>query len=101
MVNKVKVWCAIWSDACPQFYFWALVLQLELTVMVYMRAIPEADFPLYTESVSKIVPWFFALDKTHYFHIQDGCPSTYETWCPWNSTIPMSICCIFEGELCC
>ncbi|KAG0708495.1 hypothetical protein GWK47_023998 [Chionoecetes opilio] len=44
--------------------------------MVYVRAIREADFLLYIEALSKIVPWFFALDHTHYsrwvpIHLRD------------------------------
>ncbi|KAG0723068.1 hypothetical protein GWK47_043326 [Chionoecetes opilio] len=69
-------WCDASSDACPQFQFWYFILQLELAVMVYVRAIREADFLLYIEPLSKIVPWFFALDHTHYsrwvpIHLRD------------------------------
>ncbi|KAJ8027926.1 hypothetical protein HOLleu_30023 [Holothuria leucospilota] len=32
-------WCDARSDACPQFQFWYFILQLELAVMVYVRAI--------------------------------------------------------------
>ena len=44
--------------------------------MVYTRAIREADFRLYIEALSKIVPWFFALVHTHYsrwapIHLRD------------------------------
>ena len=44
--------------------------------MVYVRAIREANFPLYIEALSKIVPWFFSLDHMHYsrwvpIHLQD------------------------------
>ena len=34
--------------------------------MVYVRAIREANFLLYIKALSKIVPWFFSLDHTHY-----------------------------------
>ena len=69
-------WCDARSKACPQFQFWYLILQLELAVMVFVRAIREADFLLYTDALSKIVPWFFALDHTHYsrwvsIHLRD------------------------------
>lgn len=59
-------WCDSWSDACPQFQFWYLILQLELIVIVYVRSLREADFLLYIEALSKIFPWFFSLDHTHY-----------------------------------
>ena len=34
--------------------------------MIFVRAIRERNFELYIESLTKIVPWFFALDYTHY-----------------------------------
>jgi len=69
-------WCDARSDASPQFQFWHLVLQLELVVLIYVRSIREANFLLYIEALSKIIPWFFALDHTHYsrwvpIHIRD------------------------------
>ena len=39
---------------------------MQLDVLVYVRAIREADFQLYVDALTKIVPWFFALDHTHY-----------------------------------
>ena len=34
--------------------------------MIYVRSIREADFLLYINALTKIVPWFFALGHTHY-----------------------------------
>ena len=54
------------AASCPQFHFWSIILQLELEVMIYVRAIREANFLLYIDALTKIVPWFFALGHTHY-----------------------------------
>jgi len=35
-------------------------------VLMYVRAIREANFLLYIDALTKIVPWFFALGHTHY-----------------------------------
>lgn len=69
-------WCKARSEVCPQFQFRHTILQLELTVMIYLRAIREADFLLYIDALSRILPWFFALDHTHYsrwvpIHLRD------------------------------
>ena len=45
-------------------------------MLLYVRSIREGNFQLYLESLTKIVPWMFALDHTHYFrwlpvHIRD------------------------------
>ena len=63
---SLKVWCSSRAELYPQFKFWLLILQLELAVLVYVRAIREGDFKLYVEALTKIVPWFFSLDHTNY-----------------------------------
>ena len=37
-----------------------------MAVLIYIRAISEADFELYVDALTQIVPWFFALDQIHY-----------------------------------
>ena len=63
---SVEDWCTERASSCPQFHFWSIILQLELQVMIYVRSIREADFLLYIDALTKIVPWFFALGHTHY-----------------------------------
>ena len=43
-----------------------MILQVELAVMICVRLIREADFQLYMVALSKIVPFFFAVDCAHY-----------------------------------
>ena len=43
-----------------------MVLQLEVDVMIFVRAIREADLLLYIDALAKMVPWFFAFDHTNY-----------------------------------
>ncbi len=65
------------------------MLSLELTVLAFVRAIRTSDFDLYMETLSQLVPWFFALDHVHYarwipVHIRDmtnlrqQCPDIHE-----------------------
>ena len=42
-----------------------MVLQLEVDVMIFVRAIREADLLLYIDALAKMVPWFFAFDHTN------------------------------------
>ena len=35
-------------------------------MLVYVRVIREGEFTLYVDALTKIVPWFFALDHTNY-----------------------------------
>ena len=63
---SLEEWCTKKSASCPHFHFWYIILQLELMVMIYVRAIREGNFLLYTNALKKLVPWFFALNHTHY-----------------------------------
>ena len=60
----------------PHFQYWHITLHLELLVLIFVRSIREGNFPLYVESLTKFVPWLFALNHTNYarwlpVHIQD------------------------------
>ena len=63
---SLEDWTTEKTAACPHFQFWNIILQLELTVMLFVRLIREGNFQLYIEALTKIVPWFFALDHIHY-----------------------------------
>ena len=63
-------------EASPLFKYWHQILQLELLILVFIRSIRTADFPLYIEAITQLLPWFFALDHIHYarwlsVHVRD------------------------------
>lgn len=47
------------------FCFWDAALQVELLVLSFVRSLPEADFSLYVDSMTKLVLWCFSLDLGH------------------------------------
>ena len=60
----------------PQFKYWCLVLELELTVLMFVRSLRSSNFQLYDEVLVQLMPWFFALNRTNYsrwlfVHIRD------------------------------
>ncbi len=59
-------WCELQSQQNPQFDYWLKTLSLEIILLLYTRAIREGNFQLYIESLSKFIPWMFALNHTHY-----------------------------------
>ena len=71
-----EVWRSNRLQASTQFKYWDTVLQMELTVLSFVRSIRERNFSLYTETLQSLLPWFFALDQTHYarwltIHLRD------------------------------
>ena len=59
-------WCAQQVFAVPQFQFWYISLQLKLSLLVFIRSLCQANFRLYTDTLHKMLPWFFALNHTNY-----------------------------------
>ena len=63
-------------EKSPTFQYWDAVLEFEIQVLHFIKAHRTRDFSLYVESLEALVPWFFALDHTHYsrwipIHIHD------------------------------
>lgn len=75
-ILPLEHWCEKRAQQSVQFDYWLKTLSLEIVLLLYVRAIREGNFQLYIESLTKIVPWMFALDHTHYsrwlpIHIRD------------------------------
>ena len=57
-------WCTRKSEQHPQFLYWAIVLELELLLMTYVRSLRTGDFLLYIQVLRKLVPWALALKSS-------------------------------------
>ena len=60
------------------FYYWCLVLELELCVIQFVRSLRKANFKHYIESLAQLAPWMFPSDHINYarwlsVHIRDMC----------------------------
>ena len=69
-------WCVKMRESNPQFMYWSLVLELELTVLSFLRSIRSSSFKDYVDALERLIPWFFALNRTNYarwlsVHIKD------------------------------
>ena len=74
--STIKEWSQNREQQSQQFKFWTLILQLQLTVLCLIRGFRERNLNLYIESMKTVVPWFFALNHSHYqrwlpVHIKD------------------------------
>ena len=73
---SLEQWCELRAQQSVHFYYWLKTLSLEIVMLLYVTSLREGNFQLYLESLTKIVPWMFALDHTHYarwlpVHIRD------------------------------
>jgi len=59
-------WCQQQAKTCPQFDYWATVLQLELAVLVYVRSLRQGSFQMYLDAWTDLATWFHAINHTNY-----------------------------------
>ena len=59
-------WCNQQVSATPHFQYWHTALQLELLLLVFLKSLRAADFDLYIDALSKMLPWFFAMNHSNY-----------------------------------
>ena len=69
-------WCDNRKKESPQFAFWFSILNMELTIFTLVRAFREGNFNLYRESLSEVLPFFFANNNVNYarwlpIHLRD------------------------------
>jgi hypothetical protein len=63
---EFEAWCYQRGEDIPKFQYWATVLKLEMLVLIYVRSLRQASFTMYLDALTELVPWFHALDHTHY-----------------------------------
>ena len=73
---QFEAWCDMRAVACPQFQYWATVLHLEVSILLFIRSLRESNFTLYMDTLPELAAWFAALDHVHYarwlpVHIRD------------------------------
>ena len=94
-----------WRTACvnesAQFSYWSRVLDLELLVLSFVRAIRTGHFQLYLDTLQVLAPWFFALDRAKYARwlpvhlrdmltLQEKHPQIYSQFFLGHFTVPKS-----------
>ncbi|KAK3926446.1 BRISC and BRCA1-A complex member 2, partial [Frankliniella fusca] len=60
----------------PTFYFWLLVLNLEILLLTFVKSQRQGNYGLYTESLTEMLPWMFVFDHQNYsrwlpIHLRD------------------------------
>ena len=59
-------WCQNKSQQSSQFQFCHLVLSMELTIFILIRSFREANFSLYCQALSDLIPYLFANNDTNH-----------------------------------
>ena len=76
LADNFDEWKQLKEDENSQFKFWSLTLEIQLSVLVFVRSLREEEFHLYIQVLQKIAPLMFALDHPSYarwlpMHIYD------------------------------
>ena len=64
--SHVEEWQQQQKQVSSQFFFWDMILNLELILLSFIRAIRENDFSAYIEVLKAFIPFLFAMDKLKY-----------------------------------
>ena len=76
-------------------FYWKMILNFEVLLLVYIRSIREGNFELYLASLYRMLPWFFALDRYNYARcaivywfdmelLNHRCPNEYKEFAAGN-----------------
>ena len=70
-------------------FYWDIILNLQIEILIFIRSIRESNFKLYVLSLKNAMKWFFAMDHHNYarwgsVHLMDliqlrkNCPDIYD-----------------------
>ena len=59
-------WLSLKSKKSKSLFFWNMVLDFQLNILIFVRSMREGDFKLYVEILRKLIKWYFIFDKVHY-----------------------------------
>ena len=59
-------WCEARQSESPQFQYWLMILNTELTILTLIRSFRESNFTMYRESLSELIPLLFANNNVNY-----------------------------------
>ena len=76
-------------------FYWKMILNFEVLMLIYMRSIREGNFELYLASLYRMLPWFFALYRYNYARcatiywfdmelLKHRCPNEYKEFAVRN-----------------
>ena len=64
--ESILVWLNNKSKNNEMCFYWKLILELMVDVLVFIRSLREGRYPLYVASLRKIIRWYFSLDNYNY-----------------------------------
>ena len=96
-VSSLFEWLDEASESSEMCYYWRLIMNFQIQILVFVRAVREGNFKLYVETLYKFLKWYFALDKYNYARwatiywfdmalLEKTCPSVYDEFKSGNFT---------------
>ena len=62
----ILLWLANKSKVNEMCFYWKLTVELTFDLLVFIRSLQEGKYPLYIDSLRKLIHWYFALDHYNY-----------------------------------
>ncbi len=75
-IETFDAWENRLTKESPTYYFWNLIKELEILILIFVRAERTKNFDLYLESLDSLMFLFFSLDHYNYsrwlsIHLRD------------------------------
>ena len=62
----ILLWLANKNKKNEMCFYWKLILELMIDVLVFIRSLRKGKYSLYIASLRKLIRWYFALDHYNY-----------------------------------
>ena len=59
-------WLRLKSKESETCFFWKMVMDFQINILIFVRSIREGNFKLYVEVIRKLMKWYFILDRYNY-----------------------------------
>ena len=64
--NDFEKWKEMRKKESSTAFYWFTTMEMIIVLSMFVRSIINCNFELYMHSLRAMLPWFFALDHTHY-----------------------------------
>lgn len=65
-ILTLEEWYELRKNGSSMFRFWAITLELEILLNMYVQSLRSGNFDLYCDCLTKMCPWCFVMARTNY-----------------------------------
>ena len=63
---SVLDWLSLMSKESEMCFYWKMIFEIEMAILLFVRSIREGNFELYKDALFSFLKWYFAMDHYNY-----------------------------------